>query len=127
ILDFDDDIYGQEIRIDLLHRLRDELRFDSVDDLVTQMRRDIEDTLAYIRKRVQAEDVVCFRAEGSLMRKRFAAIAKTLESEGRTVLLSGHISKPWFPQGSSSPTFDNYLTLLVVGDIPPQAFFWWNG
>ncbi|MCH7718924.1 MAG: riboflavin biosynthesis protein RibF, partial [Chloroflexi bacterium] len=50
ILDFDDDIYGQDIRIDLLHRLRDELRFDSVDDLVTQMHRDIADTREYFRE-----------------------------------------------------------------------------
>ena len=49
ILDFDDDIYGEEVRIDLLHRLRDELKFDSVDDLVAQMRRDIEDTRDYFR------------------------------------------------------------------------------
>ncbi len=49
ILDFDDDIYGQDIRIDLLHRLRDELKFDSVDDLVTQMHRDIADTREYFR------------------------------------------------------------------------------
>ncbi len=49
IMEFDDDIYGQEMRIDLLHRLRDELKFDSVDDLVAQMRRDIEDTRDYFR------------------------------------------------------------------------------
>ena len=49
ILDFDNDIYGQDIRIDLLHRLRDELKFDSVDDLVTQMHRDIADTREYFR------------------------------------------------------------------------------
>lgn len=49
ILNFDDDIYGQEIRIDFLHRLREELRFDSVDDLVTQMHRDIADTREYFR------------------------------------------------------------------------------
>ncbi len=50
ILDFGDDIYGQEVRIDLLHRLRDELRFDSADDLVTQMHRDIADTRDYFRE-----------------------------------------------------------------------------
>jgi riboflavin kinase/FMN adenylyltransferase len=44
ILDFDEEIYGEEIRIDLLHRLRDEQRFETVEALVEQMRRDIEDT-----------------------------------------------------------------------------------
>ncbi len=50
ILDFEDDIYGQDARIDVLHRLRDELRFESADDLVTQMHRDIEDTREYFRE-----------------------------------------------------------------------------
>lgn len=44
IIDFDEDIYGEELSIELLHRLRGELRFDSVDDLVAQMHRDIKDT-----------------------------------------------------------------------------------
>ncbi|HXD70857.1 MAG TPA: bifunctional riboflavin kinase/FAD synthetase [Gaiellales bacterium] len=42
LLDFDADIYGSPIRIDLTHRLRDELRFDSVDALLAQLRRDVE-------------------------------------------------------------------------------------
>jgi riboflavin kinase/FMN adenylyltransferase len=50
ILDFDDDIYGQEVRLDLLCRLRDELKFDSADDLITQMHKDIEDTRAYFAR-----------------------------------------------------------------------------
>jgi riboflavin kinase/FMN adenylyltransferase len=49
ILDFDKNIYGQEMRIELLERLRGELKFESVDDLVAQMHRDIEDTRAYFR------------------------------------------------------------------------------
>ncbi|MDO8617209.1 MAG: bifunctional riboflavin kinase/FAD synthetase [Dehalococcoidia bacterium] len=49
ILDFDGDIYGEELRIDLLHRLRGELRFGNVDDLVAQMQRDIEDTREWFR------------------------------------------------------------------------------
>ncbi|MEO8458305.1 MAG: bifunctional riboflavin kinase/FAD synthetase [Chloroflexota bacterium] len=49
IIDFNKDIYGQEMRIDLLERLRGEQRFESVDDLVAQMHRDIENTRAYFR------------------------------------------------------------------------------
>jgi len=42
LLDFDADIYGSPIRLDLTHRLRDELRFDSVDALLDQLHRDVE-------------------------------------------------------------------------------------
>ncbi len=49
ILDFDEDVYGQEMRIDLLHRLRGENRFDSADELITQMHHDIEATREYFR------------------------------------------------------------------------------
>jgi riboflavin kinase/FMN adenylyltransferase len=43
LLDFDDDLYGQTLRIAFLERLRGEKRFDSVDELVAQMRRDVDD------------------------------------------------------------------------------------
>jgi riboflavin kinase/FMN adenylyltransferase len=42
LLDFDGDLYGEDVRVVFLERLRDELRFDSTDDLVEQMRIDIE-------------------------------------------------------------------------------------
>jgi riboflavin kinase/FMN adenylyltransferase len=44
LLDFDGDIYDRELRLDFLERLRGERRFDSVDALVDQMGRDVEDT-----------------------------------------------------------------------------------
>jgi len=42
IVDFDQDLYGETVEIEFTHRLRDELRFTKVDDLVTQMHADVE-------------------------------------------------------------------------------------
>jgi riboflavin kinase / FMN adenylyltransferase len=42
ILDFDRDIYGEEMTIEFVKQMRPELRFDSVDELVFQMRKDVE-------------------------------------------------------------------------------------
>ena len=43
LLDFDDDIYGENIQLDFIARLRDEQRFTSIDNLVTQIQRDTEE------------------------------------------------------------------------------------
>jgi riboflavin kinase/FMN adenylyltransferase len=40
LLDYDGDLYGALLSLDLLARLRDERRFADVDALVHQMRRD---------------------------------------------------------------------------------------
>jgi riboflavin kinase/FMN adenylyltransferase len=42
LLDFDGDLYGQRLRVAFLERMRGEKRFDSVDDLVAQMRLDVD-------------------------------------------------------------------------------------
>lgn len=42
ILDFDRDIYGEQVEVEFTHRLRDELRFGSVEELVEQISRDVE-------------------------------------------------------------------------------------
>lgn len=44
ILDFAGDIYGKELRLQFLERLRGEKRFETVDALIEQMDRDIERT-----------------------------------------------------------------------------------
>jgi riboflavin kinase/FMN adenylyltransferase len=44
LLGFDGDLYDRELRLEFLSRLRGELRFDSVDDLIAQMARDVEAT-----------------------------------------------------------------------------------
>jgi riboflavin kinase/FMN adenylyltransferase len=41
LIDFEGDIYGETLRIAFLKRLRGERRFESVDALVEQMKRDI--------------------------------------------------------------------------------------
>lgn len=42
LLDFDGDLYGRELRLDFVERIRGERRFDSADALVEQMHRDVE-------------------------------------------------------------------------------------
>ena len=46
LLDFDADIYGQPLRLEFLKRLRGEKRFESVDALVEQMGRDVDEARA---------------------------------------------------------------------------------
>ena len=40
-MDFGGDLYGQTLRVDLLQRLRNIIKFNSADELVAQMHRDI--------------------------------------------------------------------------------------
>jgi riboflavin kinase/FMN adenylyltransferase len=42
ILDFDGDLYGSELRLEFIARLRGERRFEDADSLIEQMRRDVE-------------------------------------------------------------------------------------
>jgi riboflavin kinase/FMN adenylyltransferase len=42
LLDFAGDLYGEPLRIAFLERMRGEKRFDSVDELVAQMRLDVD-------------------------------------------------------------------------------------
>lgn len=43
LLDFDEDVYDRELRLEFLARLRGEKRFDSAEALIEQMRRDVEE------------------------------------------------------------------------------------
>jgi hypothetical protein len=42
LFDFDEDIYGRYIHVDFIARLREQVRYDRVDDLVAQMHRDAD-------------------------------------------------------------------------------------
>ena len=47
LLDFEGDLYGQTVRVEFHHRLRDEIRFDSLDALKAQITADAAATRAY--------------------------------------------------------------------------------
>lgn len=47
LLDFAGDIYGKRIKVVFHHKLREELKFDSLDELKTAMAKDIADTRQY--------------------------------------------------------------------------------
>ena len=46
LIDWDGDLYGEQLTVEFLKRLRGERRFPSVDDLVEQMGRDVEQARA---------------------------------------------------------------------------------
>ena len=53
ILDFGEDIYGEKISIEFFDRLRDELSFENVDDLLVQMNVDV----SAVRKLVKSGEL----------------------------------------------------------------------
>ena len=44
IIDFEGDLYGQQLTVEFFAHLRNEARFASVDDLVAQIHRDVDRT-----------------------------------------------------------------------------------
>jgi riboflavin kinase/FMN adenylyltransferase len=51
LLDFDGDLYGREMEVEFIERIRDELKFDSLDALVAEMNRDKERARAILADR----------------------------------------------------------------------------
>ena len=49
ILDFNQDIYGKEIKIEFYERLRDEQRFSSIQELMAQLDSDRETVRRYFK------------------------------------------------------------------------------
>lgn len=50
LLEFEGELYERELRIELLHRLRDEQRFAGVEELVAQIRRDVGAARTYFAR-----------------------------------------------------------------------------
>jgi len=50
ILDFDRDVYGHSVEVEFLHKIRDEQKFDSLEELTVNIGRDTENAIAYFRR-----------------------------------------------------------------------------
>ena len=50
LIDFESDLYGSSVNVRFIDRLRDEMKFGNVDDLVKQLARDRERTIALFRR-----------------------------------------------------------------------------
>ncbi len=50
ILDFDRDVYGNSVEVEFLHKIRDEQKFDSLEELTVNIGRDTENAIAYFRR-----------------------------------------------------------------------------
>ena len=51
LIDFDGDLYGQQIRLDFYRRLRPEKKFDSVDALRREIEHNIDQTRTYFAEK----------------------------------------------------------------------------
>ena len=50
LFDFNTDIYGEMLDIQFLHKIRDEKKFPTVNDLIQQIKNDVESAKAYLSK-----------------------------------------------------------------------------
>lgn len=56
LLDFDRDIYGQQLTFTFEKYLRPEAKFESVDALIVQINADVEETRAYLTQMLESEE-----------------------------------------------------------------------
>lgn len=50
VFDFDGDLYGDVLRVRFLHRIRDERKFNGIEELKTQIERDTKHALLYFKR-----------------------------------------------------------------------------
>jgi riboflavin kinase/FMN adenylyltransferase len=50
LFDFDADIYGRRVRVDFLHKLRDEEKYPDLNTLVAQIQRDVDNAKLYLKQ-----------------------------------------------------------------------------
>lgn len=49
VLDFDGDLYGRRLRVEFLHKLRDEMHFANLDELTHHIARDVDDVRKFFQ------------------------------------------------------------------------------
>jgi riboflavin kinase/FMN adenylyltransferase len=57
VFDFAGDLYGREIEVEFVARLREERKFDSLDAMVVQMHQDAADARSALASQVSSGDV----------------------------------------------------------------------
>jgi riboflavin kinase/FMN adenylyltransferase len=50
ILDFDRDVYGSSVEVNFLHKIRDEEKFDSLDELTAHIAQDTKKAKAFFKR-----------------------------------------------------------------------------
>lgn len=56
LFDFDESLYGEVLEVYFLHKLRDEIKFSSVEELVSQIHKDIAGAQVY---RIPSDGIIC--------------------------------------------------------------------
>lgn len=69
IFDFNDDIYGQPIRLNLLRHLRGEIKFNSPEELAAQIRKDVETARQVLADAARKRLLTCEEAADQRMLK----------------------------------------------------------
>lgn len=55
VLNFEEKIYGETITVEFLNKIRDELKFNSLDELIEQMKKDVQYTESYFKRKEQCQ------------------------------------------------------------------------
>jgi riboflavin kinase/FMN adenylyltransferase len=53
LFDFNAEIYGRRVRVDFLHKLRDEVKYPDLDSLVAQIRRDVDNAKQFLANKIK--------------------------------------------------------------------------
>ena len=59
ILDFDGELLGRTLKVNFIKRVRDEMKFSGIDELSTQLKKDLKDIRQIIKEHFQKKSVYC--------------------------------------------------------------------